>query len=141
VDDRHSDNNTQLPKRKHCEKSVFVLGRVGNFAIWRRKEKLIIIKNPDQTPHQTIPLFFSPNSGCLRLDVGGRMWSLLLPCKSFLLPSFANRRSSSLSLSLSVSVSVSFPSHLLLFVATKDCSYIAVRREQIFLHVDSSFIR
>jgi hypothetical protein len=28
-----------------------------------------------------------------------------------------------------------------LFVATKVCSFITVRREQIFLHVDSSFIR
>ncbi len=131
-------------KENTAKKTVFVGGgrRGANFAIWRRNIK----KNPDQTPHQTTPLFFSPKQRVLTFggweDESAPFFFSASPSSS---PLLQNRSSSSLSLPpslpLSVCVSLSFPSHLLLFVATKVCSFITVRREQIFLHVDSSFIR
>ncbi len=58
VDDRHIDNNTKLTKRKHCEKNCFCWGGGGGRISQYGDE--IYKKNPDQTPHQTTPLFFSP---------------------------------------------------------------------------------
>ncbi len=142
MDDRHFDNNTKLPKRKHCEKIVLVLeaeGR-GEFRNMETKKNFNIKKTLTKLPTKQSPYFFPQTAGAYVWtleDESGPFFFRASPSSSPLLQTVVALLSPSPSLSLSLSPPISFCLLPPKIAVILQC----LRREQIFLHVDSSFIR
>ncbi len=95
-------------QKENTAKKVFLFWGVGNFAIWRRKEKLIIKKTLTKLPTKQSPYFFPQTAGAYVWtleDESGPFFFRASPSSSPLLQTVEALLSLCLSLSLSLSLS------------------------------------